>query len=359
MCKQVVADRHIGSLVDSIRHNENVRHFLIGNNIVGDAGASRISQLLSDEKTVPALQTMYLAGNCIGEDGVAHLADALRVNRTVKSLWLKRNPVHVDGVRHLASLLEENQTLEALDLVNTGLLDEGVKVLFSSLRRNTTLRTLYLDANGITPAGAHHIADYFTFLKTEGIKGLTGIFLAVNRLGDEGARIIAEGVRGYPHLVRLDLSSNRIQVPGLKTVLEVAETLPALRFLGLGLYKSTTDLGELPNYFDGEGADCMAEFLRTNQTIQVLDLRDVNLRPGGFEMIVDALESNTTLLHLYSDQSGMSFPEEQRKRLEAILARNVSAAFGMDLETFRSNPLRFIKHTEDIRYIDSIYRNRM
>lgn len=359
MCKQVVADRHIGALVDSIRHNENVRHFLLGNNIVGDGGASHISRLLHDRAAAATLQTLYLAGNCLGAEGMVHLAQALRGNRTVKSFWLKRNPLHADGARHLARLLEENQTLQTLDLVNTGLLDDGVEALFAGLRHNTTLRTLYLDANGVTPAGAQHIADYFMFLKQEGRKGLTGLFLGINRLGDEGAVILAEALRGYEHLVRLELSSNRMQVAGLKAVLSAAETLPALRHLGLGFYKSTTDLGELPNYFDGEGADVIADFLRSNRSLQVLDLNDVNLREDGVDVILDALEENPTLLYLYPYQYGQSFHAQRSERLERCLTRNVQAVLGMDLKTFRGDPLRFIKHTEDVRHIDSIYRNRM
>lgn len=359
MCKQVVADRHIGALVDSVQHNANVQHFLLGNNIVGDAGAAHIARLVSNPQTGESIQTLYLAGNCIGTSGSASLADALRDNHTVKSLWLKRNPLHLEGVQHLASMLETNASLETLDLANTGLFDEGIAVLFASLRKNTTLRTLYIDANGITPAGARHIAAYFEFLKSEGRVGLTGLFASINRLGDEGAKLIAEGVKGYEHLVRLELSSNRIQQRGLEAILEVASGLPSLRYLGVGFYKSTTDLGELPNYFDGNGADLIADFLRHNQTLQVLDLRDTNLRPGGLELIVEALESNHSLLHLYADQYGASLDPAYRQRLDALLACNVEATLGLSLRKFRKNPLRFIKHTENIRHIDSIYRNRM
>lgn len=359
MCKQVVADRHIGALVDSVQHNANVQHFLLGNNIVGDAGAAHIARLVSNPQTGASLQTLYLAGNCIGTSGSAALADALRHNSIVKSLWLKRNPLHLEGVQLLASMLETNASLETLDLANTGLFDEGIAVLFASLRKNATLRTLYIDANGITPAGARHIASYFEFLKSEGRVGLTGLFASINRLGDEGAKLIAESVKGYEHLVRLELSSNRIQNAGLTALLDAASSLPALRYLGVGFYKSTSDLGELPNYLDGNGADLIADFLRHNQTLQVLDLRDANLRPGGLELIVEALESNHSLLHLYADQYGASLDPVYRQRLDALLACNVEATLGLSLRKFRKNPLRFIKHTENIRHIDSIYRNRM
>lgn len=359
MCKQVVAEDHIAALVESVRRNANVRHFLLGNNIVGDHGAREISRLLGEEPAAPELETLYLAGNQLGAEGIASLALALRGNRTVKSLWLKRNPLHPEGIAHLATLLEENDTLETLDLVNTAVFDEGVAVLFKSLRHNRSLRSLYLDANGVTVDGARHIADYFAFLKASGRTGLTGLFLGINRLGDEGARIIAEGVRGYAPLVRLDLASNRIQDPGLACVLDAAATLPNLRYLGVGLYKSTTDMGELPNYFDGPGADRLAAFLRGNRSVQVLDIRDTNLRPGGLEGIAEALQMNRTLLHLYYGQIALSHDKALAHRIENALARNVRSGLGMELAQFRGNPLRFIKHTPSVVHIDSIYRNRM
>ena len=36
MCKQVVGSDWISELVDSVKSNANVKHFLLGNNIVGD-----------------------------------------------------------------------------------------------------------------------------------------------------------------------------------------------------------------------------------------------------------------------------------------------------------------------------------
>ncbi|MEM9543352.1 MAG: hypothetical protein AAGA60_28155 [Cyanobacteria bacterium P01_E01_bin.42] len=358
MCKQVVGDRYIGNLVESIRNNAHVEHFLLGNNIVGDEGAGKIAALAREDYT-PRIKTYYLAGNCISEKGAEKLARALSGDRHAESLWLKRNPLKVGGVAQIAKMLEENASIQTLDLVNVGMLDEGVEVLFASLKKNRTLRRLYIDANGISEIGAGYIADYFTHLKSENRQGLTGLFMAMNRLGDAGAELIANAIAGYSPLRQLDLSSNRIQTAGLETLLKQCKTLPELVYLGLGLYKSTSALKELPNYFDAIGADLIAEFIRNNNTVQILGLRDTNIREGGFALIADALDKNQMLLDLQYEQFRSQLPKELEHRIHSLLERNIRSQLGISVQEFQGTLKREIKHSDQIRFIDSIYRNNM
>ncbi|WP_371357562.1 hypothetical protein [Hydrocoleum sp. CS-953] len=183
--------------------------------------------------------------------------------------------------------------------------------------------------------------------------------MAINRLGDGGTELIANAVAGYSYLSKLDLSSNRIQNAGLKVLLEKCNTLSELVYLGIGLYKSTSDLGELPNYFDGCGAELIADFIRTNNTVKILGLADTNIREGGFEIIANALEENHTLLDLQYQQFRSQLPQELEVRIRCLLARNIQEQLGMSVQEFHSSLKREIKHSDQIRFIDSIYRNNM
>ena len=359
MCKQVVGPPFISNLTESVACNPNVRHFLIGNNVVGDQGADAIARMIETRSEDSPIETLYLAGNCFTATGAEALANALAKNQTAKSLWLKRNPLGQEGIHHLADMLRQNTTLSTLDLVNTATRDEGVKVLFGALRENSSMKTLYLDANAITAKGCQHIAEYFDYRKQIDRPGITGLFLGVNRIGDRGAEILAEAISDYSPLVRLDLCSNRIQNSGLEAILNSARGLPNLSYLGLGLYKSTSDLGELPNYFDGNGAELLADFIQSNPAIKALDLKDINLRSSGWPIILEALKQNSNLLDLKCSQLGYKMPQQILQGIQGVLQRNVMTNLGISLEEFRSEQLRFLKHTDQVRFIDSIYRNNM
>jgi hypothetical protein len=360
LCKQVVGPQWIGTLVDATRmggHACGIEHFLLGNNVVGDDGAARIAGLIADGNG-PRLKTLYLAGNAFGPAGTAALADALADDTEAEALWLKRNPLGPEGGAALGRMLARNRTLRTLDLVNTGLLDAGVEALMEGLSENRSLRTLYLDANGLTAGAARAIAGYFDGLKRRGQTGLTGLFIGINRLGDEGAAILADALTGYAPLTRFDIGANRVERSGLQAILSMASTAPSLQYLGVGLYKSASDMGELPNWFGEEGAADIADFIRSESGLLILDAKDCHLGHEGVAMLADALENQHTLLDLRCTQYGIR-DASLYHRIDAFLARNVEAARGISLAQFRNHELRIIKHGPDIGHIDSIYRNKM
>lgn len=360
MCKQVVGAPFIGDLTHAVAANSHVRHFLLGNNVVGDGGAQEIAKMVNGRPSDKPIETLYLAGNEFSATGAKTLAAALARDTSVTSLWLKRNPLGPQGAGYLAEMLRTNNTLEVLDLVNTAIGDQGVESIFTALRENTTLRTIYLDSNAITEHGASAIAEYFRFLRAENRVGLTGLYIGINRLGNSGAIDLADALTNYQHLSRLDLGANRIESDGLRAVLDAAVTIPELLFLGLGLYKSTSDMGELPNYFDGEGIDLLTSYLRDHDNVLVLDVKDTNLRPSGWPDLVEALDENESMLQFVYAQLGAKLPASEREGISNTLRRNVRARYGISLEEFRQSDLiRTLKHPEQVLHIDSIYRNAM
>jgi hypothetical protein len=216
---------------------------------------------------------------------------------------------------------------------------------------------LYLDASGLTARSARAIADYFDGLKRHGRAGLTGLFIGINRMGDEGAAILAEGLADYAPLVRFDIGANRVERSGLQAILAMASTVPSLKYLGIGLYKSASDMGELPNWFGEDGAAGIADFIRADTHVLVLDAKDCHLGHEGVTMLADALETQHTLLDLQCTQYTVK-DAPLYKRIDGYLVRN-ALAHGTSLSQFRQHDLRVIKHGPDIRHIDSMYRNTM
>lgn len=60
LCKKVVGTVHIGSLMESLESNHQIRHFLLGNNAISTTGAKAIADFL--HKYPNRMETWYVAG---------------------------------------------------------------------------------------------------------------------------------------------------------------------------------------------------------------------------------------------------------------------------------------------------------
>ena len=76
LCKMVVGPPHIEALTQSLDNNTNVRHFLLGNSIIGHRGAESIASFVVRHPN--RMETWYLAGNCLDGYSFALLAKALK-----------------------------------------------------------------------------------------------------------------------------------------------------------------------------------------------------------------------------------------------------------------------------------------
>jgi len=355
LCKQVVGPNWIGNLVDSIKLNPYVDHFLLGNNIIGPTGGQQIGQFISNPH-VPTIKTWYLAGNRLDAEGIKPICDALKTDTHCISLWLKRNPI-LKGIKHIAEMLEVNKTIKILDLHNTGVFDEGIEYLFNSLRHNTSLKYLYLEANGIV--NPKPICDYFDYLVANNLKGLTSLWCGINRLDDDGVIMLANSLKHYTHIKRICLGANRMSAVSCKILLESLQNHPNLVMLDIGLYKSTGDLSELPNNIGDAGVPDICSFIEENKSIKVLSIIHNNISIEGLNQILESYEKNTTLLYIYYDQYGIDISDAFKDRMHAIMSRNIQRAYpGMSYHDFNMNKLRFIRHGKHIKYIDSVYRNK-
>lgn len=356
LCKQVVGPPHIQTLMDSIQNNGHVKHFLLGNNVIGNGGGKSIGNFLKNQEKKCRIKTWYLAGNDLGPEGIQHICAGLMDDKDCDQLWLKRNPLLVEGIGHIANMMSVNRSIRVLDLVNVACFDQGLSVLFESLKQNETLEFLYLDSNALSdPTPIVNYMNYKINSKTCGIHSLS---LGINRFSDDGVITLSETLKNYTMLQRLILSSNRISRKGLVPLLDALKHLPQLTLLDLGMYKSTPDMGELPNYFKGCG-DILSSFIRHNKTLLCLDLSHSHLTEQDFEMIQEAIMENFELIYVKIEQYGLRTPKstESLKQIQNYCSRNV-ARKGLDPKTIKDE-YRFHKHTQTVQLIDSIYRNNM
>ena len=167
---------------------------------IGPLEAQRLAQALCVNTSV---KTLDLSGNPLCDVGARALAEMLggkssgTVNTTLEHVNLSYCSVRPVGAQHLAQALCVNTSVKTLDLSNNPLGDEAAKVLAemlggkSSGTVNTTLEHVNLSYCSIGPVGAQHLAQALcvnTSVKT--------LDLSRNPLGDEAAKVLAEMLGG-------------------------------------------------------------------------------------------------------------------------------------------------------------------
>jgi hypothetical protein len=138
----------------------------------------------------------------------------------------------------------------------------------------------------------------------------------------------------YHHLKRLSFGANRLTYQGLKVLLENLAHHCNLIYLDLGLYKSTSDMQELPNNLGDESVPLLAEFIQTNNSVQIMSIKDANISLHGLEQLAEAIQANDNLLMFNYEQLGVKIPETLNQRFNDKLAENIHNTYRVDMHTF-------------------------
>ena len=146
----------------------------LATNDIGPAGAALLREAL---RASTALQELYLRGNRIGSEGTAHLAAALLADgggggggggggSRLVLLDLAYNGIDARGGAHLADALRTNRSLLRLGLCGNRLGTAGAAALAGALgtgangaNGNSTLAWLNLHGNGVGNAGVGALAS--------------------------------------------------------------------------------------------------------------------------------------------------------------------------------------------------------
>lgn len=355
LCKQVVGPTWIGKLMNSLKSNSKVSHFLLGNNIIGEEGGRAIKEFLLNPH-VPKIQTWYIAGNDLNANAISNIVDGLENDPDMNYLWLKRNPIKSEGMVHIARLLKNNQRIKILDLHNTAILDKGIKYLVEGLKENKSLRYLYLDVNALTEISVNDLIDYFEHLILNDIIGVTSLWIDMNKLFDNGVSRLVKVLGKYKHLKRLFLGSNGLTEACINDIVDAFINHPNLIILDLGMYKSTSDMGMITNNIGDLGASRLCRLIENNKKIIYLNVMMNGLTEQGLECLAKSIEQNNSLLYFEYKQYGVHTPENVDKIVKNKLEANWKLCQEQGIPIV---PLRILKHGKNIRLIDSIYRNSM
>ena len=268
-------------------------------------------------------EKLSLINQGIDDDQCDQLADAIKDNnQTLKTLNLEGNNVHYRGARALVSALEMNFTLCELTLNNN--INEGIRkmiderlaqnkkiaaMISSVCRQDNPDQSLSLGNEKLGNAGAKWLADVL-----KGNKALKKLGLWGNEIGAEGARALANALETQS-LQALELQGNKVGNEGAIAIAYALRKNTTLHTLYLGGSNEITDVGvkeiaatlsnnlSLPlreltlggSPVTSVGAKMLAEVLKKDVPLVYLGLNGTKVGNKGARELATSLETNQRL----------------------------------------------------------------
>lgn len=263
-----------------------VRVLDLMDNQLGPATAAKIASCL---ELSPATEVL-MRYNDIGKEGCDGLAGVVNISSKIGIIDVRGNGLNSLDIRKLLRAASTSTSLARLGLANNKLGPEGAALLFKSLEKNTYLTYLDISANELGPDGAASIAK----LIATPASTLRTLLLYGNFLGPAGVHHVCQAMRSNKEVRRLTLGNN--------------------------------------NAADASAGD-IAEMLRSNYTLEALDLRLNTITPAGIKVIAEeGLAHNGSLSSLCVSGNPIG-PVGADSLSRALIAHQRSAMSSLDLSS--------------------------
>ena len=224
------------------------------------------------------------------------------------------------------------------------------------------LRHLYLNATGINERACKAISSYLALPSC----ALTSLYMSNNPIGS-AATSLAPGLSSNQTLERISLQSCGLSDASTAALLSALEHHPNLKALDIGQSFATEDLGMRYNWLADPSA--FVRFVQNAPALQYLNVAHMPMTQEAINTVLEAVATSPSMLSLENTarplfrgdrsavragQEGVRLAKQVRERLHA----NVYREYGVDYEQFHSGEKRFLMSPRDVRFIDSVYRNR-
>lgn len=140
-----ITGKGAASLADALYANNILTEIHLSNNPIGDIGAHALAQVLSIHNWT--LTWLEINAASITDDGVQHLAEMLKVNKSVILLGLSFNQISDRGVASLTAAIGYfNENLQWLHLASNRKITDGcVPALIDMFGHNRSLQAVYIN----------------------------------------------------------------------------------------------------------------------------------------------------------------------------------------------------------------------
>jgi len=220
-------------LCQALRHCMVLSRLDLSRNPLGRAGGFAVVELMTSS---PSLLELNVADAEIDINALVAISTSLLSGVPKLKVCNIENPrlstLQEEHTVHLGRMLRVNTSLREMYLGKLMMRDEGVRQLVSFLIENKTLRVLDLRCNELGASGAAHLG----VLLADDCQ-LSSLNLASNRIGEKastvGARALAEALLRNRMLRHLDLNHNELCGPALQLLGEALDQNSTLETLAL------------------------------------------------------------------------------------------------------------------------------
>mmetsp|Transcript_613 Transcript_613/g.868 ORF Transcript_613/g.868 Transcript_613/m.868 type:complete len:910 (+) Transcript_613:96-2825(+) len=346
-----LSDAGVITLVPGISKHRALASLDLGFNNVGDEGCKALANSMANG----TLQTLYLSGNIIGEDGALALADIIRRGCRLRRLHLTGNRLGPDGVKALTEAISEDETrrshvlderdevsedqemlpngdsstvssqqplsasqetqqkgagaggMEELFLGGTSMGPSGCFAVARMLERSTSLRVISLANCGIGDDELATLAE--SIKKNRNNLPLEALQLSFNNITGRGLEALMNAIWGSKTLRKLQLDNNEIGDRGAQQVAAILSSISSLEVLDLGF-----------NSIKSLGMRTLMKMVAETQHLKSLSISGNNVDTVGAKAVAYGLAYNRSLKSFFLDHCGIS--HEGQRHIAAGVVSN-------------------------------------
>ena len=319
-----IGDEGAKILANALFKNINIKEINLEDNKIGEEGMKALSEKVFGKIS---LTKINLSHNLIDEKGAQYLGKSLETANNLQNLVLNSNKIFDQGCKYIANGLEKNNSLIELSLDYNKITNIGINILSKTLIKIESLMLLSLSTNLITEIN-DDFYQLFNWLKTIKISDnplkpeeIIKIFKASanNRLFKK-SRFKVNEIYDYESLIEndnlkiFDLSfNNQFNLSLIKNILYL-KNISKLNLMHNNI--KDEDLKCFVNYYKMynpplkelllqnnligiEGSKVIAEILKNNENLKVLNIANNPLLSEGINNITDSIINYKNILTEY------------------------------------------------------------
>jgi Ran GTPase-activating protein (RanGAP) involved in mRNA processing and transport len=311
-------------LMDALHQNSTI----VNLNLIGCGIDLKCSKLLANvlkNNGLRQLETLNLAGNSLGDNGIISIANAIIESLLlIQTLKIQRNDITAIGAQSLFNACALSQ-IRHLDIRFNNIGIQGIQYLVYSIQNNNSKYPLQvLRISGIECGDEGIKILVHAMIENQENVSLQELDVSNNNISKSGAAEIANLLLYYPSLKVLNCSNNEIG----KTWYNIFSTSGIIYFSEALIHNISLielDVGQITNISNGD-IEALANMLSKNNSLQKLHLNHTNITSTGAIMLANVLTQNKTLLILdlqfnnIDDRGGIALANalKQNPTLEAL-----------------------------------------